>query len=181
MFVASESRNRSRNAITDAVDRGFTPPNTLVEALYRYRSEQRDAKYFTIAASPADVAAPADEELKKQYEATPAAYTAPEYRSIAVMKVEPSDMAPKITLTPEALSAGYEKYRRDYFTPEKRTILQVSFPSVDEAKKAKDRIAGGVDFMAIAKERGASDTDITFADKSKAEFLDKTIAEAPSN
>jgi peptidyl-prolyl cis-trans isomerase D len=178
MFVASESRNRARSAITDAVDRGFTPPNTLVEALYRYRNEQRDARYFTIAASAADVAAPADEELKKHYEATPTAYTAPEYRSIAVMKVEPSDMAPKIIITPEALTAGYEKYKLDYFTPEKRTILQVSFPTVDEAKKAKDRIADGVDFLAIAKERGATDTDITFADKSKAEFLDKTIAEA---
>jgi len=178
MYVASEGRNRTRKAITGAVDRGFTPPNTIVEALYRYQYEQRDAKYFNIAASNTDVAAPTDEELKKQYEATPAAYTAPEYRSIAVMKVEPSDIAPKITITPEELSAGYEKYKRDFFTPEKRTILQVSFPTVDDAKKAKDRIVAGEDFMTIAKERGATDTDITFADKSKTDFLDKTIAEA---
>jgi len=178
MFVASESRNRARNAITGAVDRGFTPPNTLVEALYRYRNEQRDAKYFTIAASPADVAAPSDEELKKQYDATPAAYTAPEYRSIAVMKVEPADMAPKIAISADELTTGYAKYKLDYFTPEKRTILQVSFPTIDDAKKAKERIAAGEDFLAIAKERGATDADITFADKSKAEFLDKTIAEA---
>ena len=178
MYVASESRNRTRNAITDAVDRGFTPPKTLVEALYRYRNEQRDAKYFTIKASEADVPAPTDEELKKQYEATPAAYTAPEFRGIAVMKVEPADMAPKIDITPEALSMGYEKYKRDYYTPEKRTILQISFPTIDEAKKARDRISAGEDFLAIAKERGASDADITFADKSKAEFLDKTVADA---
>jgi peptidyl-prolyl cis-trans isomerase D len=178
MFVASESRNRARNAITGAVDRGFTPPNMLVEALYRYRSEQRDARYFTIAASATDVAAPTDEELKKQYDATPAAYTAPEYRSIAVMKVEPADMAPKIAISAEELTKGYEKYKLDHFTPEKRTILQVSFPTTDDAKKAKERIAAGEDFLAIAKERGATDADITFADKSKAEFLDKTIAEA---
>ena len=178
MFVASERRNRARNAITGAVDRGFTPPNTLVEALYRYRSEQRDARYFTIAASATDVAAPTDEELKKQYDATPAAYTAPEYRSIAVMKVEPADMAPKIAISAEELTKGYEKYKLDYFTPEKRTILQVSFPTIDDAKKAKERIAAGEDFLAIAKERGATDADVTFADKSKAEFLDKTIAEA---
>ena len=178
MFVASESRNRARNAITGAVDRGFTPPNTLVEVLYRYRSEQRDARYFTIAASATDVAAPTDEELKKQYDATPAAYTAPEYRSIAVMKVEPTDMAPKIAISAEELTKGYEKYKLDYFTPEKRTILQVSFPTMDDAKKAKERIAAGEDFLAIAKERGATDADVTFADKSKAEFLDKTISEA---
>ena len=176
--MASESRNRARNAITGAVDRGFTPPKTLVEALYRYRSEQRDARYFTIAASAADVTAPTDEELKKQYEATPAAYTAPEYRGIAVMKVEPADMAPKIAISAEELTKGYEKYKLDYFTPEKRTILQVSFPTIDDAKKVKERIAAGEDFLAIAKERGATDADITFADKSKAEFLDKTIAEA---
>ena len=178
MFVSSEGRNRARAAITDAINRGFTPPNTLVEALYRYRNEQRDAKYFTIAAGEAEVTAPTDEELKKQYEATPAAYTAPEYRSIAIMKVEPSDIAPRITISADELTAGYEKYKHDYFTPEKRTILQISFPTIDEAKKAKDRIAAGEDFMAIAKERGASDADITFADKSKAEFLDKTVAEA---
>ena len=178
MYVASESRNRARYAITDAVDRGFTPPKTLIEALHRYRNEQRDAKYFTIKAAETDVAAPTDEELKKQYEATPAAYTAPEFRSIAVMKVEPADMAPKIAIAPEALSAGYEKYKRDYYTPEKRTILQISFPTVDEAKKAKDRISAGEDFLAIAKERGASEGDITFADRSKAEFLDKTVADA---
>ena len=71
MYVASESRNRARYAITDAVDRGFTPPKTLIEALHRYRNEQRDAKYFTIKAAETDVAAPTDEELKKQYEATP--------------------------------------------------------------------------------------------------------------
>ncbi len=178
MFVASESRNRARIAITDAVDRGFAPPITLVEALYRYRNEQRDADYFIISAAESDVAAPTGEELKKQYEATPAAYTAPEYRSIAVMKVEPADMATKIAITAEALAAGYEKYKLDYFTPEKRTILQISFPTLDEAKKARERIAAGADFLAIAKERGASEADITFADKTEADFLDKAVAGA---
>ena len=178
MFIANEGRNKTRSAITDAVDRGFTPPNTLVEAMSRYQTEQRDAKYFTITATEADVAAPTDDELKKQYEATPTAYTAPEYRSIAVMKVEPADIAAKINLAPDDLAKGYEKYKLDYFTPEKRDILQMSFPSVGEAKKAKEKIAAGADFMAIAKERGATDADITFADKTKADFLDKAIGEA---
>jgi peptidyl-prolyl cis-trans isomerase D len=178
IFLSNESRNKVRSAITGAVDGGIKPPKTLVEAMSLYQTEQRDVKYFTITAAEADVAAPTDEELKKQYEATPAAYTAPEYRSIAIMKVEPADIADKIAITPEDLAKGYEKYKLDYFTPEKRTILQISFPSVDEAKKAKEKIAAGTDFMAIAKERGASEADITFADRKKADFLDKTIADA---
>ena len=178
IFLASESRNRQRAAITASVDSGLKPPSTLLEAMHRYRTEQRDARYFTITASEADVAAPTPDDLKKQYEAAPAAYTAPEYRSIAILKVEPSDIAAKISLTSEELAAGYEKYKLDYFMPEKRTILQLSFPSVVEAQKARDRIAAGTDFMALAKERGATDADVTFADRTKKDFLDKVIGEA---
>ena len=178
IFLASESRNRQRAAITASIDSGLKPPSTLLEAMYRYRTEQRDARYFTITASEADVAAPTPDDLKKQYEAAPAAYTAPEYRSIAILKVEPSDIAAKISLTTEELAAGYEKYKLEYFMPEKRTILQLSFPSVAEAQKARDRIAAGADFMALAKERGATDADVTFADRTKKDFLDKVIGEA---
>ena len=178
IFLASESRNRQRAAITASIDSGLKPPSTLLEAMYRYRTEQRDARYFTITASEADVAAPTPDDLKKQYEAAPAAYTAPEYRSIAILKVEPSDIAAKISLTTEELAAGYEKHKLEYFMPEKRTILQLSFPSVAEAQKARDRIAAGTDFMALAKERGATDADVTFADRTKKDFLDKVIGEA---
>jgi peptidyl-prolyl cis-trans isomerase D len=177
-FIAMQTRDLTRGAITSVVNQGIVPPKTLVNAIYQYNNEQRDTKYFKITASEADVAAPTDEELKKQYEAYPAAYTAPEYRSIAMMKVEPADVAPKITITADDLEAGYEKYKADYFTPEKRTILQLSFPSVEEAQKAKDKLAAGTDFMVLAKERGATEADVTFADKTKSDFLDPVIADA---
>ena len=35
---------------------------------------------------------------------------------------------------------------------EKRTIIQISFPSLEDAKKAKERIAAGEDIMKIAGE-----------------------------
>ena len=62
-----------------------------MEALTRYRDETRDGNYIsvTISVSEADVPTPTDADLKKQYELTPAAYTAPEYRSVVVLKVEP--------------------------------------------------------------------------------------------
>ena len=52
--------------------------------------------------------------------------------------------------------AGFEKYKTDYFAPEKRTILQLSFPTLDEARAAKDKLGAGGDFLALAKERGFS-------------------------
>ncbi len=178
MYLATERQNRLRRAVTDSVDSNLTAPPSLVKAFYQHRNEQRDARYFVVKIADSEIPAPTDTEIKKQYEANPGLYTAPEYRSIAVMKAEPADVAAKVTLTPEDVTAGYEKYKADYFTPEKRTVLQITFPSVDEAQKAKDKIAAGTEFLAIAKERGFADADVTFADKTKADFFDPVIAEA---
>ncbi len=177
-FLATEKQNRLRRTTTDVAAANATLPRTLTEAMMRYRDETRDARYFTFTVSEADVAAPTDAELRKQYEATPAAYTAPEYRSIAVIKVEPSDVADKLSLSEEEITAGYEKFKTEYFTPEKRTILQLSFPDMAKAEEAKKRLDGGEDFLKLAAELGAKETDITFADRTKAEFLDARIAEA---
>jgi peptidyl-prolyl cis-trans isomerase D len=177
-FLQIESRNRSREALTSTVNGGFKPPATLVEAMAKYREEQRDAKYFLITASDSDVALPSDEEMKKQYAATPAAYTAPEFRSIAILKVEPKDISAKIAISDTELKAGYDKYKADYFTPEKRTILQIPFDTEQQAREAKAKIAAGTDFLQIARDRKIGDTDLTLADKTKSDFLDKAVGDA---
>jgi peptidyl-prolyl cis-trans isomerase D len=177
-FLATEKQNRLRRTLTDIAAADATLPRTLSEAMMRYRDETRDARYFSFTVSEADVPAPTDADIKKQYEATPAAYTAPEYRSIAVIKVEPADVADKLALSEEEITAGYDKFKADYYTPEKRTILQLSFPDMAKAEEAKRRLDGGEDFLKVAADLGAKETDITFADRTKADFLDGKIAEA---
>jgi peptidyl-prolyl cis-trans isomerase D len=178
MYLASERRQRLRQAISDAVDGDFATPKAMVDALYRDRNEQRDARYFVVKTADSEVTAPTDTEIDAQYKADPKAYTAPEYRTVAVITVAPADIAKKQTVSDDELKAGYEKYKADYFTPEKRTILQLTFPSLDEAKAAKDRIAAGTDFLAVAKERGVPEADATFADKVKTDFFDPAVADA---
>lgn len=150
----------------------------LLEAQYRYDNEQRDARYFIVTTQDSEVAAPTDDEIKKEYEANPAAYTAPEYRAVAVMKVEPADIAAKVSLSDDDIQQGYDKYKSEYFTPEKRTILQMTFPTAADAQAAKAKLAAGTDFLALAKERGFSEQDVTFADKTKEDFVDPAVADA---
>ncbi|MFO1130524.1 MAG: SurA N-terminal domain-containing protein [Hyphomicrobiales bacterium] len=150
----------------------------LLAAQYQFDNEQRDARYFIVTTADSEVQAPTDDEIKKEYETHPEAYTAPEYRSVAIMKVEPSDIAAKITLTDQDLADGYAKYKSEYFTPEKRTVLQITFPTLADAQAAKARIAGGEDFMAVATSRGFTEQDATFADKTKADFIDPAVADA---
>ncbi|WP_421695045.1 SurA N-terminal domain-containing protein [Aestuariivirga sp.] len=177
-FFAEERQRMLRQALTATAGENIPINNGMLEAQYRYDSEQRDARYFVVTTADSEVAAPTDGEIAKEYEANPAAYTAPEYRSVAIIKVEPSDVAAKISLTDQDITDGYAKYKSEYFTPEKRTILQITFPSAADADAAKQKIAGGADFMAVAKERGFTEADVTFADKTKSDFIDPAVADA---
>lgn len=177
-FVAREREGQLHSAVTNVAAAEITLPKTFNLAVAQFGGQTRDARYFTVTASEADVIPPTEEDLKKQYAATPKVYTAPEYRSIAVMKVDPADIASKVSVTPEEIKAGYEKYKTDFFIPEVRTILQVTFPSLDAAKKAKSRVAGGEDLMKIATELGLKEADILLKDRMKGDFLDAKISDA---
>lgn len=177
-FVARERQGQLHSAVTTVAATNLTLPKTFDLAIAQFGGQSRDAKYFVVTATEADVTPPTEDELKKAYAATPSAYTAPEYRSIAVMKVDPADIAAKISVTPEEIKAGYDKFKGDYFTAEHRDILQLVFKTLDDAKKAKARIVGGEDIMKIATEMGAKEADILLKDQMKGDFLDGKIADA---
>ncbi len=177
-FVGRERQGQLFAAVTSVAASELKLPQTFNTAVAQFGGQSRDAKYFVVTATEADVPAPTEDELKKAYEAAPAAYTAPEFRSIAVMKVDPADIAPKMVITPEELKAGYDKFKSDYFTAEHRDILQLAFKTLDDAKKAKARIAGGEDIMKIATEMNAKEADILLKDQTKGDFLDSKISDA---
>jgi peptidyl-prolyl cis-trans isomerase D len=128
-------------------------------------------------ANESEVPAPTESELKAFYEAHPQLFTAPAYRSLTLLKIEPQDLAPAISVSEEDLSKTYEAHRADYGTPEKRTVQQLTFATMEEAKAAKQRIDQGTDFLAIAREKGLQEKDITLGDRSRSEIPDKAIAD----
>jgi len=177
-YVASERTRFLRTAVSDSAGENFTAPAALVEAAYRFRNEERDARFFMVTAADTEIAAPTDEELKKFFDENPQAYTAPEYRNVVVMKADPADLAAKIIVSDEELQSTYDRYKADYATPETRIIEQIVFPDIDAAKKAKDRILAGEDFVAIAKELGFDEASISLGERRKDEIPDDLLAEA---
>jgi peptidyl-prolyl cis-trans isomerase D len=177
-YVQSEKENLLRTSMSSVAEGNITLPRTMLGALTRYRDETRDGRYVSFTVSAADVPQPSDADLKTQYEATPTAYTAPEYRSIVVMKVEPTDMASKIQVSDPEIKDAYDTFKAEYYEPERRDILQLSFPDVAAAEKAKLRIDGGEDILKVAVELGQKDKDITFTGKLIGDFLDEKIGDA---
>jgi peptidyl-prolyl cis-trans isomerase D len=177
MFLLEERGQKLRQAAAEPVIAQLSSPDTLVMAILRHANEKRDARYFVLNANESDVPAPTESELKAFYEAHPQLFTAPAYRSLTLLKIEPQDLAPAISVSEEDLSKAYEAHRADYGTPEKRTVQQLTFATMEEAKAAKQRINQGTDFLAIAQEKGLQEKDITLGDRSRGEIPDKAIAD----
>jgi peptidyl-prolyl cis-trans isomerase D len=178
MFLLEERGQKLRQAAAEPVIAQLRSPDTLVLAILRHANEQRDARYFVLNANESEVPAPTEAELKTFYEAHPQLFTAPAYRSLTLLKIEPQDLAPAISVSEEDLAKTYEARRADYGTPEKRTLQQLTFATLDEAKAAKQRINQGTDFLALAQEKGLQEKDITLGDRSRGEIPDKAVADA---
>jgi peptidyl-prolyl cis-trans isomerase D len=176
-YVRSEMELRTRSAITNNANAGPVP-KTFGDAMHRFIDETRDVRYFIFQVNEQTAPQPSEDELKKQYESTPAAYTAPEYRAVAILKADPGDVATKYEVSDAELKNGFDKYKDEYATPEKRTYVQVSFPTLADAQKAKARVDKGEDLMKIAEELKFKPADITFTLRTKVDLLDAKIADA---
>jgi peptidyl-prolyl cis-trans isomerase D len=83
-----------------------------------------------------------------------------------------------MTVTEAELEAAYERRKSEYDSPERRTVQQIAFPTVEEASKARERLDAGADFLALAKERGLSEKDVSLGNVRKSDIADPALADA---
>ncbi|MCW0231998.1 MAG: SurA N-terminal domain-containing protein [Ferrovibrio sp.] len=126
-------------------------PTPMVNAVLQYRLQRRLAEYIVIdpARLPAP-AAPGDAQIEEYYKANPAAFTAPERRTVAWFDLTAAQRAAVMTVDDEEIREEYNANQRAYVTPEKRSIEQVVFTTEAEAKAAAEAIAKGESFAAMA-------------------------------
>jgi peptidyl-prolyl cis-trans isomerase D len=163
----------------DAVGAEIAPPQAAAAALARYGGEERSIDYVTLDASKAgDIPAPSPEALSAYFEAHKLAFRAPEYRKVLLMVVSQEDLARGIEVSEDDAKRGYDDHLSRYSTPERREVQQIVFPNAEEAKQASDRLAGGLSFEDLAKERNLTDKDIDLGKVAKADVIDPAVANA---
>src|SRR5688572_7294604 len=178
MFLREEKAGKLRQAVADPILSDFTPPETLVEAIVRHMNERRDAKYFVVTTDASALSPASETDLKNYYEKNQQQFTAPAYRSLVLLKLEPKDVTASVSLSEEEIASNYESRKEEYRTPERRTVQQLTFATMDEARTARQRIDQGMDFLALAKEKGLEEKDITLGHFAKKDIPDKAIADA---
>src|ERR1039457_253537 len=141
----------------------------MIEALSRFQNEQRSIEYVKLDATQAGtIDPPSPETLAGYFDDHKAQFRAPEYRKIAFVAITPEEIGKWSDVSDEDARKLFEQRRDRFGTPEKREVSQIVFPNAEEAGAARGRIASGLSFEDLAKERGlgASDVELGMVAKS---------------
>ncbi len=161
-FLAQLGAGLMRDQYLNSLTQGTAAPKALVDKLYAWRNERRTATYMTIPVDQnSPVREPSEEELEAYYKANAANFTAPEYRTLSYVYLDPLEASKDVKISEQRLREIYDERRDTLGTPEKRTVLQMLVPDQATADKALDRIRAGEDFAKVAKEIAGQEESAT--------------------
>jgi peptidyl-prolyl cis-trans isomerase D len=177
-YVADQRRVSLRRQIAGTITAGLEPSKIQIDALSRYQNEQRSIEYVKLdAAQAGTIDPPSPEALAAYFDDHKVQFRAPEYRKISFVVITPEELGKWTTVSDEDARKAFEQRRDKLGKPEQREVSQIVFPNAEEAQAARSRIASGMSFDDLAKERGLAPTDVNLGMVTKA-GLDGAIADA---
>jgi peptidyl-prolyl cis-trans isomerase D len=178
-YVADQRKVSLRRQIAGTISAGLEPPKVLIEALSRFQNEQRSIEYVKFdAAQAGTIDPPSPETLAGYFDDHKTQFRAPEYRKISFVAITPEDIGKWSEVSDEDARKLFEQRRGKLGTPEQRQISQIVFPNAEEALAARNRIASGMSFDDLAKERGLNPSDVDLGLIAKSAIIDPAIADA---
>ncbi|MEO9877127.1 MAG: SurA N-terminal domain-containing protein [Anderseniella sp.] len=176
-FFATERASMTRQVISQPLTTEAVVPNTLVELIWKHRTEQRDATYFEFTL-PDGAKQPTDADLKALYDENNDLFREPERRSMAIVALTPEAIMAGIEVSEDDLKRQYEATKKQLALAETRTVLQIPFDNESDAIAAAQKIKDGTSFEDIAKEQGKTEADISLGTVAKSAIPDPAVAEA---
>lgn len=152
-YVAQLRQDMLRQQLTTAMTDGATAPKELVDLLFKYRNEHRVAEVVTVPfGDPKSLADPDPATLEAFYKKNPGMFTAPEYRQVSAIYLDPAERAAGIKVPEKRLKEGYEARLPSLSVPERRDLEQLLFQNEAKAQKVYAAIKGGDSFAKAAKD-----------------------------
>jgi peptidyl-prolyl cis-trans isomerase D len=178
-FVDEQRRVLLRRQIAQTVSGELKIPATTLATINQFQNEKRSIEYVALTAAQAgDIAAATPEVLAKYFEDRKVLFRAPEYRKITLLSLTPASLAKPDAVPDADAKKYYEQHLASYGTPERRELHQMVFPNAGDAAATQERIAKGLSFADLAKERGLKDTDTDVGTVTKADIIDPAVADA---
>lgn len=178
-YVETARKAAYRQQLVDAVAGPLPTPKVMLEAVDRYRNEERTVAFVTLQPSVlGPTADPSAEELAKFFEERKAAFRAREFRKLTIATIDPQSIAKPGDVTDDDAQAEYQRAASRFSQPERRRVSQIAFDKIEDARAASDKIKAGTTFEAIVAERNLKPEDIDLGLLDKASFLDPKVAES---
>jgi peptidyl-prolyl cis-trans isomerase D len=178
-YIADQRRVSLRRQIANTITAGLEPPKTLIDALVRFQNEQRSIDYVKLEAAQAGtIDPPSPEALAGYFDDHKTQFRAPEYRKLSFVMITPDEIGKWSVVSDDDARKIFEERRDKLSTPERRQVSQMVFPNVEEAAAARGRIASGLTFDDLAKERGLNPSDVDLGSIAKSAIIDPAIANA---
>ena len=179
-FIASQRLVYLRGQIAESLAGGIQAPKAGLDALNRYRNEQRDVQFFVLAADQlGPIADATEDQLKAFYTERQAAFRAPDYRAASLLVLKAGELVDPASITDAEATALYERQKATRFSmPERRMVKQIILSDKDKATSALDAQKAGKSFAEIAASLGmtANDTDLGLVKRD--EIADQAVREA---
>jgi peptidyl-prolyl cis-trans isomerase D len=178
-YIADQRRVSLRRQIAGSIAAGLEPPKALIDALSRFQNETRSIDFVKLEAAQAGtIDPPSPETLAGYFDDHKAQFRAPEYRKLSFVMITPEEIGKWSDVSDEDAKKLFEQRRDRLSTPEQRQVSQIVFPNAEEAQTARSRIAGGLSFEDLAKERGLAPGDVDLGMVAKSAILDPEFAGA---
>lgn len=157
MFVSIIRENILRRQISSALTSSSRVPSAMLDAIYRYRNEQRVADVVTVPAGQiADIPEPSPAELAKFHKENPARFTKPETRSLTLVYLDPAKAAKELRPDEKRILEEYEIRKETQGIPERRALEQVLLQDEEAAAKIAAAVKQGSSLDDAAKSNGAT-------------------------
>ena len=147
-------------------------PSAMTKAMYSFRNEKRIAETISIdLASITDTGSPSQADLEKFHKDNGQRYTAPEYRSLTLVRLSADELAKEIAVSDDEIARLYEDRIDEYMETEQRNLQQVRVADEADAKKIHERLNAGEDFAKVAKDlAGMEGSAIELGNMTKAQL-----------
>lgn len=181
-FEEDQLKNLRRIQTVEAIVGGIQAPSGFAKRRFDFISEQREATVLTINkdAVPAPET-PTDEVLQKYLDDNAARYTAPEFRQVTMIRLEPSGYLPDVAgeITEADVQDEYDSRvaRGKIGTKGSRDVVVLSAPNKAAAEDAAARLKAGEEPDLIASALGLVSPE-RFTGVQKNQLLDPTTDDA---
>lgn len=158
-YVALLRRELVREQVIGSLSEGISPPKAMIEDAGRWRGERRSVELVRITDASITVADADEPTLRQFYQDYPGLFTAPEFRTVSTVILSADDVAKTMTVDDAALRDAYQERQGEFTRPDRRSFRQIIFADEASARHAREALARGDSFAAVAAAAGQSGAD----------------------